>query len=59
MMSIPNFTSQLTTTLHSVFTISSGGVDLQCHGAFNDQNLVSVAMRRLTAVKIEGNLSVQ
>lgn len=50
--------SYLTSSFHSVLTISSGGVDLLCR-PFSWQSNLFVVHRRLTAVKVEGNLSVQ
>ena len=52
----------LTTTLHSVVPLSAAGsVELRCHGATGgaSQNSVVADQRRLTAVKIEGNVVVQ
>ncbi len=51
----------LSTTVHSVVPLSSAGsVDFKCHGsAAGGQNFVFADQRRLTAVKIEGNVVVQ
>jgi hypothetical protein len=48
----------LVTTLHSVVNVSSGGVDVLCHGHGSGQDLVFARERRMTAVKIE-NVSQQ
>jgi hypothetical protein len=50
--------SIVTSTFHSLLNISSGGVDLLCR-PFGWQDSLFAENRRLTAVKIEGNLSVQ
>lgn len=51
----------LSTTVHSIVPLSSASsVDFKCHGsAAGGQNFVFADQRRLTAVKIEGNVIVQ
>lgn len=53
----------LSTSVHGIVPIvvgGSGGVDLKCHGSVaGGQNFVVADQRRLTAVKIEGNVIIQ
>ena len=46
-------------TMHTVLDVSSGEVDIKCHGEGLNQNLVFVWNRRLTAVKLAGSVNVQ
>jgi hypothetical protein len=50
--------SRLTTSVHSVVNISSGGVDLLCHVFGDSPTNVFAILGRLTAVKLE-NVVVQ
>lgn len=49
----------LTTTFHSVVTVSNGGVDLLCHAFYDLPTSVIIRQRRMTAVPITGTLIVQ
>jgi hypothetical protein len=49
----------LSTTMHTVLNVSSGGVDLKCVGSGPNDDSVFVLDRRLTAVKLTGNVFVQ
>src|SRR5687768_17691391 len=51
--------SVLTTTFHSVLTIPSGSVELLCRTYYAAPTNVILSSRRLTAVKIAGNVVVQ
>lgn len=45
-------------TLHSIVTVSTGGIDVLC-GAFPNGNFVGALTRRMTAIRLGGTISVQ